>query len=97
LSYHHSTQKVYAKGPLDCIKAAGRRQTVALPDSAGVVDEDVEMAETGIDRLCGSGDGGGIVEINREVAATSNPIPLFAPVMRAIFFGAFCIFVFSSE
>jgi hypothetical protein len=38
----------------------------------GIVDEDVEMAEIGIIGLCGNGDRGGTVEIDREGADISR-------------------------
>jgi hypothetical protein len=68
LSYCYAAQKVYAESPLYCIEIATRRQTVTLPDGAGVVDEDIEMAEVGIDLLGGGGDGGGIIKVDGEIS-----------------------------
>jgi hypothetical protein len=68
LSYRHAAQKVYAEGPLYCIETATRRQAVTLPDNAGVIDQDVEMAEAGIDVLRGGGDGSGIVKVDGEIS-----------------------------
>ena len=68
-SYCYAAQKVYAEGTLYCIETATRRQTVTLPDDAGVVDGDVEMAKVGIDILGGGGDGGGIIKVDGEIAS----------------------------
>ena len=45
-------------------------KTVPLHGDAGIVDEDVQMSEIGIDPLCRAGDRGVIVEIDLEVADT---------------------------
>ena len=41
--------------------------TATLPNDAGVVDQDVEMAEVGIDMFGGGSDGGAIVKIDGEI------------------------------
>jgi hypothetical protein len=67
LRYCNAAQKVYAEGALYCIETAIRRQAVTLPGYAGVVDEDIEMAEVGIDIHGGGGDGGGIIKVDGEM------------------------------
>ena len=62
-------RKVHPKRLLYRVETAARRQTVPLHGDAGIVDEDVQMSEIGID-LCRTGNRGGIVEIDREVADT---------------------------
>jgi hypothetical protein len=68
LSYCNAAQKVYAEVPLYCIEIDIGRQAVTLRGDAGVVDENVEMAEVGIDIFGGGSDGGGIIKVDGEIS-----------------------------
>ena len=52
---------------LDCIKTT-RRQAVPQPDDAGIAEENVGMAEIGIDRLRRTSNRGGIPELDLQLA-----------------------------
>lgn len=52
--------------PLDCIKTS-RRQAVPQPDDAGIAEENVGMAEIGIDRLRRTSNRGGIPELDLQL------------------------------
>ena len=60
----HAAQEVYAEARSIASRLLLRRQAVPQPDDAGIAEENVEMAEIGIDRLCRTCNRGGIPEID---------------------------------
>lgn len=68
MRYSDRANQIHPIVAFDRFEAASRGRAVTLDGYAGVVDENVLMAEVGIDPVCRGLDGERIVEVNGNVA-----------------------------